>query len=335
MTLERRAWLFALAALALPVRAQSAGYLQRAEVRDFIDAAVAAHGLDRAWVERVLAAGRYSEAAQRLTTPALAPPASRDWYAYRARHVDERRVREGAAFWRAQRGWLAAAYERYGVPEEIAVAVVGIESRFGRTLGTYRTLDVLLTLAFDYTRRADLYRAELVQFLLLCREQRLDPLALRGSFAGALGLPQFMPSSVRSFALDFDRDGRIDLMASAADAIGSIANFLAAHGWQRDLPIVLPAHADAGALDVLGRGIRASYRWRDVAALGVTIEGELDADTRVLLIDLPFVSADGVEGMEMRIGTVNLAALLHYNRSYFYAVAVAELGQAIRESVQS
>ncbi|HXF46564.1 MAG TPA: lytic murein transglycosylase B [Burkholderiaceae bacterium] len=334
MTLERRALLFALGLLALPARAQKGGYLQRAEVRDFIDAAVAVHGMDRTWVEQVLAAGRYSEAAQRLTTPGLAPPGSRNWYEYRARNVDERRVREGVAFWHAQRGWLAAAYERYGVPEEIAVAVVGIESRFGRMLGTHRTLDVLLTLAFDYTRRADLYRDELVQFLLLCREQRLDPLALRGSFAGALGMPQFMPSSVRSFAVDFDRDGRLDLATSAADAIGSIANFLAAHGWQRDLPIVLPARADAEALDVLGRGIRAPYRWRDVAALGVTIDGELDPDARVLLIDLPFVSAAGVEGAEMRIGTVNLSALLHYNRSYFYAVAVAELGQAIRESVQ-
>ena len=335
MMATRRGFLFALAALASPARARDGGYLARAEVRAFIDAAVAAHGLDRAWLERLFAAGRYSEAAHRLTTPALAPPASRNWYEYRARHVDAQRVREGAAFWLAQRRWLTAARERYGVPEEIAVAVLGIESRFGRLLGSHRTLDVLLTLAFDYPRRAELYREELAQFLLLCREQGLDPLALRGSFAGALGLPQFLPSSIRSFAVDFDRDGRIDLVGSAADAIGSIGRYLAAHGWQRDLPIALPAQADAEALELLGRGIRAAYRWRDVAALGVTIDGELHPEARVLLIDLPFVSSAGVEGFELRVGTVNLAALLHYNRSYFYAAAVADLAQAIRSQARA
>lgn len=334
MTLGRRAFLSALGALALPVRGQGGSYLQRPEVRAFIDAAVAKHGFERDWLERLFAAGRYNEAAERLTTPALAPASSRNWYEYRTRNVDARRVRDGAVFWHAQRSWLARAHERYGVPPEIAVAVVGIETQFGRVLGTHRTLDVLLTLAFDYPRRAEYYREELAQFLLLCREQQLDPLALRGSFAGALGLPQFMPSSVRAFAVDFDHDGRIDLARSAADAIGSIAAFLFAHGWQRELPIMRPAQASVETLDVLGRGIRASYRWRDLAALGVTIDGELDGDTRVLLIDLPFVSAAGIEGVEMRVGTVNLSALLHYNRSYFYAVAVAELGQAIREQVQ-
>ncbi|MCS6944611.1 MAG: lytic murein transglycosylase B [Sutterellaceae bacterium] len=332
MSAARRALLTALGAWPLAGRAQDGGYLQRAEVQAFVAALVAAHGLPRGWVERVLAAGRYSVAAERLSKPAHAP-AGRNWLAYRARHVDAQRVREGAAFFRAQRAWLAAARARFGVPEEIVTAILGVETQFGRVLGEHRTLDVLLTLAFDYTRRADFYREELTHFLLLCHERQLDPLALRGSYAGALGLPQFMPSSMRAFALDFDGDGRVDLAANAADAIGSVGNYLAACGWQPDLPVVLPARADRGVLEILGRGIRAVYRWRDVAALGVAIDGALDDEARVLLIDLPYLTDDGAAGVQWRIGTVNFAALLHYNRSYFYAAAVVELAQAIRARV--
>ncbi len=310
-------------------RAQSLSYPLRTEVQEYIDAIVAAYGLERGWVERAIAQGRYSEAAERLTTPANAPPSARNWAEYRARNVDERRVREGDAFLRRHRAALARATERYGVPEPIVVAIIGIETFFGRVMGNLRTLDVLLTLAFDYTRRAPLYREELAQFLLLCREQGIDPAAPRGSFAGAMGLPQFMPGSVRRYAVDFDGDGRIDLAASREDAIGSVANFLAAHGWRRDVPVLFPARTDATVVEVLGRGIVAAWRWQDVASLGVTIDGTLPGDARVLLMDLPYLTSDGVEAVEYRIGTVNASALLHYNRSFFYATAVAELAQAI------
>jgi membrane-bound lytic murein transglycosylase B len=197
-------------------------------------------------------------------------------------------------------------------------------------MGSFRTLDVLLTLSFDYPRRAALYREELAQFLLLCREQDLDPLAQRGSFAGALGLPQFMPGSVRRHAVDFDGDGRVDLMRSTADAIGSVGSFLSSHGWQRDHAVQFEAQATREVVATLGRGIRAQYRWADVAALGVSIAGELDDDARVLLLDLDFVTPAGIEGTEFRVGTVNLSALLHYNRSYFYAAAVAEFAAELR-----
>lgn len=310
-------------------RAQALSYPLRGDVQEYIDAIVAAYGLPRDWVERAIAQGRYSEAAERLTTPANAPPSARNWAEYRARNVDERRVREGDAFLRRHRAALARAAERWGVPESIVVAIIGIETRFGRTMGNLRTLDVLLTLAFDYTRRASLYREELAQFLLLCREQGIDPVAPRGSFAGAIGLPQFMPGSVRRYAVDFDGDGRVDLAASREDAIGSVANFLAAHGWRRDLAVLFPARADASVVELLGHGIVASYRWQDVAALGVTIDGALPAEVRVLLMDLPYLTSDGVEAVEYRVGTVNASALLHYNRSFFYAAAVAELAQAI------
>jgi membrane-bound lytic murein transglycosylase B len=341
--LGRRAWLAAAAVVGawalLPggVRGQAAvrnaSYTARADVQEFIADIAAKHGLERDWIERVLAQGRYSESAERLTTPGQLPAWTRNWLEYRARNVDARRIDEGSAFARAHREALERAELRFGVPPTVIVAIIGIESQYGRMTGRHRTLDVLLTLAFDYTRRAALYRDQLTQFLLLCDEQSLDPLAQRGSFAGALGLPQFMPGSIRRFAIDFDADGRIDLMASAADAIGSVGNFLYAHGWERDTPVHFAARADAQVVETLGRGIRANHRWQDVAAMGVHIDGELPADASVLLIDLPLLNADGDVGVEYRLGTVNLSALLHYNRSYFYAAAVTDLAFVLAQRV--
>jgi membrane-bound lytic murein transglycosylase B len=329
--------LASLAAFARPLRAQNAvalrdtpPYPQRDEVQAYIDEVVRAHRIDRGWIESAFEQARYSAQAEKLTTPSLTPPAARNWYDYRARNVDERRIREGAQFLREERDALADATRRWGVPEEIVVGIIGVETIFGRVTGSHRTLDVLLTLSFDYTRRAPLYREELTQFLLLCHEQGIDPLSPRGSFAGAMGLPQFMPGSIRKWAVDFDGDGRIDLVTSRIDAIGSVANFLAEHGWQRDLPVQFRARADQDISATLGRGITALQAWRDVATLGVTIDGLLDPETRVLLLDLPFRRPGGEEGMEFRVGTVNLQALLHYNRSYFYAVAVADLAREVR-----
>ncbi|MCU0951785.1 MAG: lytic murein transglycosylase B [Burkholderiaceae bacterium] len=327
-----------LAAPGVPVRAQdiaapAAGgplpYHLREDVQAYIDELVARHGLDREFIERAFAQARYSEQAERLTTPSLAPAAARNWIDYRARNVDERRIRDGAQFLRDERIALERAQQQYGVPPEIVCGILGIETVFGRNTGSFRTLDVLLTLSFDYTRRAPMYREELAQFLLLCAEQGIDPLAQRGSFAGAVGLPQFMPGSIRRWAVDFDGDGRVDLR-NRADAVGSVASFLAAHGWQRDLPVQFRARAEAGVAEVLGGGIVALYPWRDVAALGVSIDGALEADTRVLLLDLPWRAGASDTGVEHRLGTVNMQALLHYNRSYFYGVAVADLARAIR-----
>jgi membrane-bound lytic murein transglycosylase B len=337
-TLARLAVFGALAAAGGALRAQtvngetsgSLAYLERDEVQAYIDELVRTHGIDRGWIEAAFEQARYSAQAEKLTTPSLTPAAARNWLDYRARNVDERRIRDGTQFLRDERRALARAAERWGVPEEIIVGIIGVETVFGRNTGSFRTLDVLLTLSFDYTRRAPMYREELAQFLLLCREQGLDPVAPRGSFAGAIGLPQFMPGSIRRWAVDFDGDGRVDLAASRADAIGSVANFLAAHGWQRDLPVQFRARADRDIADTLGRGITALQAWRDVAALGVTIDGDLDPEARVLLLDLPYRRPGGEEGVEYRVGTVNLQALLHYNRSYFYAVAVADLARAVR-----
>jgi membrane-bound lytic murein transglycosylase B len=304
-------------------------YIERPEVQAFIDELVAEDHLDRSWLEKVLATGRYAARAERLMTPSLSPP-PRDWRTYRARVLDEGRLEHGADYWLVHDRVLSLAEEQFGVPPEIAVAIIGIETLFGRIMGNFRTLDVLLTLAFDYPRRATFYREELTHFLVLGHDGRIDVLKQTGSFAGAIGLPQFMPGSIRRYALDYDGDDRIDLARSPADAIGSIANYLHQHGWQRNRPIMFSATASEAIAEQLGRGIGAEHPWVDVAELGVRIDGYLPPETPVLLLDLPSQRGDGTSEFEYRIGTVNLATLLHYNRSYFYAAAVAEFAAELR-----
>src|SRR4030095_15633293 len=165
----------------------------------------------------------------------------RNWLDYRSRYLDEPRVQAGAAFVRNHHVAMEGAERGLGVPAEIIAAIIGVETHYGRITGNFRTLDALVTLSFDYLRRAEYYRQQLKEFFLMVREQNADPLTIKGSFAGALGLPQFMPGSIRRHAVDFDGDGRVDLANSAADAIGSVASFLAAHGWQRDQTILVEA----------------------------------------------------------------------------------------------
>jgi membrane-bound lytic murein transglycosylase B len=329
---RRQLMIGALALAAGPgeARKPAAGsYAARPEVQAFIDALVIEHGVPRGWAERVLAAGRRSTQAERLMTPSLTP-APRDWHRYRARALDESRLRDAVVFRAAHHGALARADGDFGVPAEIVVAIIGIETHFGRVMGTFRTLDVLLTLTFDYPRRAAFYREELAHFLALGHQGRIDVLRQTGSFAGAVGLPQFMPGSIRRYALDYDGDGRIDLTRSATDAIGSVASYLHRQGWRRGEPVMFDAVANEAIAGRLGRGIVAAHLWSEVADLGVRIDGYLPPEAGVLLLDLPYPQPDETIDFEYRIGTVNLAAILHYNRSYFYGAAVAEFAAMLR-----
>jgi len=329
---KRRSFMAALvSALVAPAAARSTArppYASRAEVRQFIDEVVAQHGFDRERVERWLNAARYSPTVERLMQPPI-PFGQRNWLEYRSRYLEDKRVQAGVDFWRGNSAALERATERFGVPPEIIVAIIGVETYWGRITGNFRTIDVLATLSFDYLRRSDYYRKELVELLLLAREQDTDPLRLKGSFAGAIGLPQFMPGSIRRFAVDFDGDGRIDLAGSATDAIGSVASFLVRHGWQRELPILFEAEADEAIVDSLGRGIDAAVTWSDALNAGVVADLPLPLDTPVLVIDLPYLDAGGEPSRLFRVGTVNFAAILQYNRSYFYATAVVELAEAL------
>jgi membrane-bound lytic murein transglycosylase B len=332
---QRRALLAGLIATAMrpsPAREPARQpYLARSDVQQLIDELVWQHGFERERVERWIGAARYSPGAERLMQPQV-PFGQRNWLDYRDRVLQDARVRAGVAFLRAHVHAFERAKESFGVPPEVIAAIIGIETRFGRLTGNFRTLDVLATLAFDYPRRAEYYRREFIEFLLMAREQKFDPLAVTGSFAGAIGLPQFMPGSIRRYAVDFDGDGRIDLTESPADAIGSVASFLVAHGWQPGLPILFEVEASEAIVDSLGRGIATNVTWYDALAAGIDAELPLEADTPVLVIDLPYPAAGGVVERQFRVGTANFSAILHYNRSYFYATAVVEFAQAIAAS---
>jgi membrane-bound lytic murein transglycosylase B len=339
--MHRRSCLALLAALATlaaaPARATPKkkstaparpAYSTRPEVQAFVAEFVARHGGDEAALLRLLDSARYNAQVERLMQPPIAY-GQRNWTSYRARYLEPARLAAGLAFWDANAATLARAQAQFGVPAEVIVAIIGVETYYGRITGRFRILDVLMTLAFDYPRRADYYRSELEQFLLLARDRSLDARSAQGSFAGAMGLPQFMPGSMRRWAVDYDDDGRIDLAGSPADAIGSVANFLVQHGWQADEPAMLEAIGDEATAEALGRGIEARFPWSELQARGVSAAVPLAPETLVLLVDLPVVQPDGSVVRDWRVGTRSYAAVLGYNRSYFYATAVLEFAQML------
>jgi len=187
---------------------------------------------------------------RKMPRPVLEPP---KWYEYAPQFLSAERIDGGLEFWRANEATLARAESEFGVPAEVIVAIIGVETLYGRNTGRYRVFDALTTLAFDYPRRGDFFKNELKEFLLLARDQGVSPLEAKGSYAGASGLPQFMPGSVRAYAVDYDGDGRIDLSAEPADAIGSVGNFLAQHDWQRGAPVLAEARVDPAASEAVLR----------------------------------------------------------------------------------
>jgi membrane-bound lytic murein transglycosylase B len=224
----------------LPTPAPPAGtnYAARPEVQQFIDQVVQKDGFDRAWIERAFAgAHKRQSILDAITRPAESKP----WYQYQAIFVTDQRVEAGAAFWDQHAQVLVQAESRYGVASDIVAAIVGVESFFGRQHGGYPVIDSLSTLSFDYPQRAPFFQTELEQFLVLCREQSFDPLKPMGSYAGAMGAPQFMPDSFRQYAVDFDGDGKRDIWDDWADIIGSVSNYFKEHGWQENGLTVVPA----------------------------------------------------------------------------------------------
>jgi len=258
----------------------------------------------------------------------IQPPASplqRSWERYRPRFLNERRIEGGVRFWQENEGQLVKATANYGVPPEIIVAIIGVETEYGRNMGGFRVFEALSTLAFNYPPRAEFFRTELEQFLLLARENGLDPLAVKGSFAGAIGIPQFMPGSQRRYAVDFDGDQRIDLGNSVDDAIGSVARFLEQHGWQAGQPIAVSA-ITSGTPDaeLIQAGLRPSLKVADLADKG--IRASIDPQTTAALIDLV---SPGRE-TEYWLGFENFYVITRYNRSSFYAMSVFQLAEEIR-----
>ena len=329
----------AFLALALPAAARApadpapASYATRADVRAFIDQLVAEHGFDRAALKRAFAQARYQRSiVAAMERPLLAPP---KWYDYAPRFLSPARIEAGVAYWKAHEGELARAEVEFGVPAEIILGILGIETFYGRNTGSYRALDALATLAFDYPRRAPYFRGELKQFLLLARELGVSPLAAKGSFAGALGVPQFMPGSYRNFAVDFDGSGRADLWTSPADVVGSVANYLARHDWQPGQPALLPALIAETARDEVLRRLdgglserRAADAWAADGVTMVDVPAGLAPDpVGVLLLE---ERKGAVESASYWIALNNFYVLTRYNRSRLYATSVRELALAIR-----
>ncbi len=322
-----------------PVEADDAGefasFAQWSEVSAFIDDMVARHGYSRTELEGTLSRVRFVDSAIQLMKPA---PASKpkNWVAYRARFVEPVRINGGVRFWNDHAQALQRAEEQFGVPAEIIVGILGVETVYGRNTGNFRVMDAVTTLAFAYpdtpTRQArmEYFRGELANTLLFARDSGIDPFSLRGSYAGAIGWPQFMPGSIRRYAVDFDGDGRIDLRNSPVDAIGSIANFLVEHGWKRGEPMVFPASVDqssgSGWEMFLNQGLQAKFRLDEIRAAGVQTPAETPSNMLFGLVDLQ----NGSAPTEYWLGANNFFAITHYNRSFFYAMSVIELGRAVR-----
>jgi membrane-bound lytic murein transglycosylase B len=288
-------------------------------IPQFIDEMVVKHQFKRDELEKTFAHAQYrADVIEAISRPATIKP----WLEYRAAFVNPQRIRLGLEFWNKYRQTLRRAEKQYGVPQEIIVALIGVETIYGKNAGSYRVLDALTTLAFDYPRRAVFFRGELENYLLLAREQQLDLLATRGSYAGAMGIPQFMPSSYRNYAVDFNRNGKVDLMREDRDAIGSVANYLQGYGWVRGAPVAARAQVSNEACPGAIGAERTLAGW---AVDGITPHGEYTPETNARLID--FTVADG---KEFWLAFENFRVITRYNNSDFYAMSVLQLAEELK-----
>lgn len=308
-----------------------AASLDNQKVRGFIGQMASDHGFDAVALARTFDRVQRSDRIIEL----IAKPAEKvkPWHQYRSIFITDKRIREGAAFWRANEGAIKRAVEAYGVAPEVIVAIIGVETFYGQHAGSYRVIDALATLAFHYPgkdakARGDFFRSQLEQFLLMTREEHLDPLTPLGSYAGAMGMPQFMPDSYRRLAVDFDGDGARDIWKDPDDAIGSVANYLHHHGWRPTGAVISPARV-VGPKPVafLKTTIKPDFRLSDFTAAGVSpLRGGVGPDEESALFEL-----EGVTGPEYWIGYNNFYVISRYNPRVKYAMAVAQLSEEIRK----
>jgi membrane-bound lytic murein transglycosylase B len=307
------------------------------EVGQFLDEMAAKHGFDRKELEATMMQVRYVDSAVQLMKPA--PPGKpKNWQAYSKLFIEPVRINGGVKFWNENREALARAEALYGVPAEIIVGIIGVETVYGSNTGRFRVMDALTTLAFAYPlapareARMAFFKGELESTLLYARQAGIDPFSLLGSYAGAVGLPQFMPSNIMKYAVDFDGNGRVDLRNSPTDAIGSVAAFLVAHGWRRDDPGPLVYAATVSPSRqwerFINQGLEAKFRPQDLMSAGVVTTSTLPEGMNFGLVDLQ----NGSEPTEFWLGSNNFFSITQYNRSYFYAMSVLELGRAIKLS---
>lgn len=304
-----------------------ASYTERPEVQEFVRLLAKRHGFAKGELEKVFAqAQRIEPILEAISRPA---EKVRSWDDYRSLLVSERRIAEGVEFWKKNRRSLERAERRYGVPPEYIVAIIGVETFYGRNTGGWRVVDALTTLAFDYPPRAGFFKSELEQYLLLARDAGMDVFSVRGSYAGAIGIPQFMPSSTRRYAVDFDGNGRVDLLKSRADAIGSVGNFLRTHGWQRDADVAVTARVEGDAWrEYLGSIGEPRHPLSTLRQAGVDFDSPVPAGALASVVELP----NQERPSEYRVALRNFYVITRYNRSALYAAAVNDLAQALRRA---
>ncbi len=299
-------------------------YLERESVQQFIDEMVA-EGFDREQIEALF---RDVQPQQRVLDLISAPAEARPWYRYHPIFLTDQRIEAGERFWAEHESLLARAEQEFGVEAAIIVAIIGVETFYGRNQGGFRVLDSLVTLGFDYPPRSGFFRSELGHFLRLAREEGLDLHETRGSYAGAMGRGQFISSSYREYAVDFSGDGRRDLIGSWADAIGSVANYFRRHGWAQGEPVVARADADGDDYRrLLGGGYQARHDLEELARHGVTPVESVPRDGRFSLIEL-----ETENGHELWLGYPNFYVITRYNRSPLYAKAVHLLAEEINRA---
>jgi len=311
-------------------------YGRRDDVLAFAAQVTDERGIDRAWVEDQLARARYQPSVAKAIMPGP-PGTAKNWAAYRARFIEPKRLAAGVQWWQAHAATLADAQQRYGVPPEIVAGIVGVESFFGRMTGNYRVLDALATLAFDFpTGRSDrsaFYRSELRAYLVWCALEGRDADTARGSFAGAIGWPQFMPSSLLKYAVDYDHDGHVDLASGGDDVIGSVASYLATFGWQRDMPItfaVLPPVDPEARARLVAADIVPTFTAAQLTEAGA----QLPDDARAFAGPLALVELqNGDDPPSYVLGTSNFYTVTRYNWSAYYAMAVIDLGAALKREM--
>lgn len=308
-----------------PASAQG-DYLGRPEVESFIAQVSRRHGFEQGELRALFQGVRQQKSILKaISRPAEAKP----WYQYRRIFLNPDRIQGGVAFWDAHAETIERASRRYGVDPEIIVAIIGVETLYGKRTGRHPVLDALTTLGFDYPRRGSFFRKELEQFLLLTREERMDPKAIKGSYAGAMGIGQFIPSSYRAYAVDFDGDGRRDLW-DPEDAIGSVANYFKRHGWRMDGPVAVEARVRGEDFRKLPRkGTKPVVPVSMLASHGVEpVSGGLDEVSKVVFLEYD----KGPARKEYWIGFDNFYVITRYNRSPLYAMAVYQLSREILDA---
>jgi len=316
-------------------------YATRSDVMQQADRMAQQLHLDRAWVRHTVGQARYVAAIAKAVLPPAAGVA-KNWTAYHDRFVEPQRIEAGVRFWQANREALARAQEHFGVPPSIVVGIIGVESFYGRHTGNYRIADALCTLAFDFpsehpkaAARSAYFRSELEAYLTLMAQNHTDPLALRGSYAGAMGWPQFMPSSWTKYAIDFAGDGHIDLFNNQSDMIGSVANYFQAFHWQAGQPTHFAAQMQSSTSDLallMQSDIVPSWRADEMAAKGV----QLDAAGAAYPGPLALIQLENGDAAPVYVaGTSNFYAITRYNWSAYYAMAVIDLGQAVADAMNA